>query len=185
MGDLAKADYYKNLLINKFDKSKFTQLALHPEAMEPSKKDPAATKRYEDIYNLFIEGDFEKAVDEKLKADSVYGKNYWSPQLLYIESVYYIRKREDSTAINVLQQIITQYPTSPLKEKAVTMIDVLKRRSEIENYLTNLKVERVKEDSQIIVYDDPSIIRKRMQQDTTRMLPMNPKYNCNSRKCIS
>ena len=172
-GDLAKADYYKNLLIHKFDKSKFTQLALHPEAMEPSKKDPAATKRYEDIYNLFIEGDFENAVAEKQKADSIYGSNYWSPQLLYIQSVYYIRKREDSTAINILNQIITQYPSSPLKGKAVTMIDVLKRRSSIENYLTNLKVERVKEDSQIIVYDDPSII-KRMQQDTSRMLTVKP-----------
>ena len=173
LGDVAMADYYKNLLIKKFDKSKFTQLALHPEAMEPSKKDPAATKRYEDIYNLFIEGDFEKAVAEKQRADSVYGTNYWSPQLLYIQSVYYIRKREDSTAINILKQIITQYPTSPLKGKAVTMIDVLKRRSAIENYLTNLKVERVKEDSQIIVYDNPTI-SKPMQQDTTRMLKLNP-----------
>jgi hypothetical protein len=40
------------------------------------------------------------------------------------------------------------------------MIDVLKRRSSIENYLTNLTVERAKEDSQIVVYDDPSIIKK-------------------------
>ena len=181
LGDLAKADYYKNLLIRKFDKSKFTQLALHPEAMEPSKKDPAATKRYEDIYNLFIEGDFEKAVAEKLKADSVYGKNYWSPQLLYIQSVYYIKKREDSTAINILHQIISQYPTSPLKEKAVTMIDVLKRRSSIENYLTNLKVERVKEDSQLIVYNDPAIV-KRMQQDTSRLIVSPGKVYLDSSK---
>ncbi len=169
LGDISKADYYKNLLIHKFDKSKFTQLVLHPEAMEPSKKDPAATKRYEDIYNLFIEGNFEKAVAEKQKADSLYGANYWSPQLLYIESVYYIKQKEDSVAINILKQIINQYPQSPLKEKAVTMIDVLKRRPEIESYLTKLNVVRDKEDSQIIVYDNPSII-KRIQQDTTNML---------------
>jgi tetratricopeptide (TPR) repeat protein len=173
LGDIAQADYYKNLLIHKFDKSKFTQLALHPEAMEPSKKDPAATKRYEDIYNLFIEGDFEKAVALKKQADSAYGANYWSPQLLYIESVYYIRNREDSTAINILKQVITKYPSSPLKQKAVTMIDVLKRRASIENYLTKLNVVREKEDSQIIVYNDPSII-KRTQQDTSRMLNVNP-----------
>src|SRR5690348_14402767 len=159
IGDMVKADYYKNLLVSKFEKSKFTQLALHPEAMEPAKKDPAATKRYEDIYNLFIEGDFEKAVEEKKKADSAYGTNYWSPQLLYIESVYYIKQREDSTAINILKQIITQYPTSPLKSKAVTMIDVLKRRKQIEDYLTNLQVVREKEDTEIVVFDNPSIIK--------------------------
>ena len=160
IGDIAKADYYKSLLLNKFNKSKFTMMALHPESMDPSKKDPAATKRYENIYNAFIEGDFEKALDEKKKADSVYGNNYWSPQLLYIQSVYYIRKKEDSSAIEVLKQIISQYPKSPLKGKAVTMIDVLKRRTSIENYLTNLKITRAKEDSQIVVFDDPSRVKK-------------------------
>ena len=106
---------------------------------------------------MFIEGNFEKAIKEKERADSLYGINYWSPQLLYIESVYYIRKKEDSTATKILEQIITQYPASPLKEKAITMIDVLKRRSSIEKYLSTLSIERAKEDSQIIVYDDATI----------------------------
>lgn len=176
LGDLAKADYYKNLLLNKFEKSKFTQLALHPESMDPSKKDTAATNRYEKIYNLFIEGNFDEATRAKEKADSLYGQNYWSPQLLYIESVYYIRKREDSTAINILKQIINQYPTSPLKPKAVTMIDVLKRRSSIEKYLTDLKVERLKEDSEIIVYDDAKII-KTVLRDSSKNIKIAKPYN--------
>jgi len=157
LGNMQKSAYYKNLLLQKFDKSKYAQLVTHPESMDPSKKDTAATKRYEGIYNLFIEGDFEKAIKEKEQADSLYGTNYWSPQLLYIESVYYIRKKEDSTAIKVLEQIITQYPTSPLKGKATTMIDVLNRRNSIESYLSKLSIERAKEDSQIVVYDDATV----------------------------
>ena len=94
LGNLQKADYYKNLLLHKFEKSKYTQFVIHPESMDPSKKDTAATRRYEEIYNLFIEGNFEKAIKEKEQADSLYGVNYWSPQLLYIESVYYIRKKK-------------------------------------------------------------------------------------------
>ncbi len=175
LGDIAKADFYKNLLVQKFEKSKFTQLALHPQAMEPSKKDTAATNRYKEIYNLFIEGDFDKALQEKKMADSVYGNNYWSPQLLYIQAVYYIKKRDDSTAANTLTQIIAQYPTSPLKEKAITMIDVLKRRKEIEAYLTKLTVTRAKEDSQIIVYDDPTLIKRNVQvQDSATVKKINP-----------
>ena len=157
LGDLQKSEYYKNLLLHKFEKSKYVQFAIHPESMDPSKKDTAATRRYDQIYKLFIEGDFEKAINEKKQADSLYGVGYWSPQLLYIESVYYIRKKDDSTATKTLEQIITQYPGSPLKEKAATMIDVLKRRSSIENYLSALSVERAKEDSQIVVYDDATI----------------------------
>ncbi len=155
LGDIAKASFYKNLLVGKFNGSKYAQFVTNPQALKTGEKNPAATKRYEDIYNLFIEGEFEKAVNEKKAADSLYENNYWSPQLLYIESVYYIKQKKDSEAVNVLNQIVNQYPTSLLKDKAVTMIDVLKRRSQIENYLTKLDVTRVKDDSVIVTNDKP------------------------------
>ncbi|MEO5648987.1 MAG: tetratricopeptide repeat protein [Ginsengibacter sp.] len=178
-GNLAKANFYKNLLLKKFAGSQFTQYVLHPERFNPSKKDTAAAKRYNDIYNLFIEGNFSQAINEKLKADSLYGNNYWSPQLLYIESVYYIRERKDSIAISILNQVITQYPTSPLKEKAATMLDVLSRRDSIESYLTHLQIERVKEDSQMVVFDDTKVSRNvqlatgniKTQPDATPVTP--------------
>ena len=157
IGNIAKADYFKNLLLKRFADSKFTQYVLHPERFNPSKKDTAATNRYIEIYNSFIEGNFDKAIKDKQVADSLYGVNYWSPQLLYIESVYHVRQRNDSNAISILNQIINQYPTSPLKEKAAIMIDVLNRRDSIENYLSNLEVERIKEDSEIVVFDDTRV----------------------------
>ena len=43
LGNLQKADYYKHLLLNKFEKSKYAQFVIHPESMDPSKKDTAAT----------------------------------------------------------------------------------------------------------------------------------------------
>lgn len=61
--------------------------------------------------------------------------------MLYIESIYYIKKKEDSLAINRLENIVGLFGASPLAEKASTMIDVLKRRSQIEAYLTNLKLD--------------------------------------------
>lgn len=157
-GNQQKADYYKNLLLTKFNKSKYTQYILHPESLNPSKNDTAATRRYDEIYNLFIEGNFDKAIAEKNAADSMYGTGYWNPQLLYIQSVYYIQKREDSAAIKILYEIMARYPKTPMRDKAATMIDVLNKRDSIENYLTNLHVERAKDDSQIVVFDDAKII---------------------------
>ncbi len=154
IGNQQLADYYKNLLLKKFNESKYAQYVLHPEAFNPSKKDTVAEKRYDGIYNLFIEGNFDEAIKEKNAADSLYGKSYWNPQLLYIQSVYYIQKRQDSAAMKVLHQIIEEYPTSPMKDKAATMLDVLGRRDSIEHYLTNLNVVRAKEDSQIVVFDN-------------------------------
>ncbi|MFX9608420.1 hypothetical protein ABTU70_19495, partial [Acinetobacter baumannii] len=80
-------------------------------------QDADATKRYEDIYNLFIEGRFEEAVLAKQKADNTYGRTYWTPQLLYIESIYYVKQRKDSIAINRLKSLTSQFPNSNLTEK--------------------------------------------------------------------
>jgi len=154
--DKAKADYYKNLLNNKFPNSRSGQVITNPAAANPSGKNPAVTKLYDDIYTLFIEGDYEKAMAEKKKADSLYGVNYWTPQLLYIEALQHVKNREDSIAIKGLQSIIDNNPNSPLREKAATMIDVLKRRAEIEKYLTSLEITRDNDDSLVQVQNNPA-----------------------------
>jgi tetratricopeptide (TPR) repeat protein len=140
-----KAAYYKDLLNHNYANTVSGQKLNNPSALDPKSKNPEATKLYEDIYNLFIEGNFEKAMAEKKKADSLYGVNYWTPQLLYIEALQNVKNRNDSAAIQGLQLIISNNPTSPLKEKAETMIDVLKRRAEIEKYLTALEITRATE----------------------------------------
>lgn len=113
----------------------------------------ASTAAYQNIYNLFIEGKFEEAKAAKAKADSLYGNSYWTPQLLYIESIYYVSNREDSIAIDRLEDLMDLYSDSPLAQKAQTMIDVLNRRAEIEDYLTRLQITRYPEDSNTQVVD--------------------------------
>ena len=164
LANAKKADYYKNLLNTKFASSAANKIITNPLAGKPAMKNAAGTKRYEDIYNFFIEGKFKEALSEKKKADSLYGNNYWSPQLLYIETVYHIKEHQDSIAINILNNIIKLYPKSLLMPKAERMIDVLKRRKEIEEYLTALKVTRMSDDS---VLEAP---REKMVRDDARLI---------------
>jgi len=160
LGNKEKADYYKRLLTSQFPNSKSGQLILNPASQNTKTKDNEATLAYDRIYNLFIEGDFEKALAEKKNADNTYGVNYWTPQLLYIEALYHVRQRNDSAAINGLRNLISLYPNSPLKDKANTMIDVLKRRSEIETYLTNLQVTRESEETLKAPTEKPVVVKK-------------------------
>lgn len=155
LGNAAKAAYYKDLLNGRFANTPSAQKMNNPASLDPKTKNPEATKLYEDIYNLFIEGDFDKAIAEKKKADSLYGDNYWTPQLLYIEALHHVKNRDDSAAIKGLQSIIAGNPDSPLKDKAQTMIDVLRRRTEIEQYLTNLEVTRA-EENQVKIPEQPA-----------------------------
>src|SRR6185503_17857010 len=139
-GELAKAEAIKRQMNEQFGKSRFTTIVTTGKDPEAKTSNPEATKMYEGIYDLFLEGKFEDAIARKKIADSLYSNNFWTPQLLYIEAVYFIKQRQDSAAKVELNNIISKFPQSPLSAKATTMIDVLNRRSQIEKELRELVI---------------------------------------------
>lgn len=156
MGLTASAQRVANELKQNYAGTSFEQTVSNPQGTpEENAAKVAMTKQYEHVYNLFIEGNFPEALAQKKLADSLYGTYYWTPQLLYIQSVYFIRQRMDDSAKASLRHIVTMYPNTPMSEKAKTLIDVLGRRAQIEEYLTKLQIERPQEDSMTIVDDQP------------------------------
>jgi tetratricopeptide (TPR) repeat protein len=153
LGDEENAKRILDLLNQKFPQGRFTNRLNNPDSTEdsPGGAKTKATHQYEKVYNDFIEGRFNEAVEEKRVADSLYGDRYWTPQLLYIESVYFIRSRQDAQAKTVLTGITTKWPKTPMAAKAATMLDVLNRRRQIEDYLTRLQVTRAVDDDTITV----------------------------------
>ncbi len=140
-GDAVKAAAIKKLMAEKFAGSNYNAIIATGKNPVLTKSDEA-TKTYERIYNLFIEGQFEQAIIMKKGADNAFGQSYWTPQLIYIESVYYIRQRQDTTAIRLLNTIVSNFPKSPLSIKAKDLLAVLNRRAQIEKELTDLVVTR-------------------------------------------
>lgn len=152
LGETAKADAMRKRMNAEFKDGDFTK-RMNTPALGRENGNPAATNAYKNIYNQFIEGNFGQALADKKKADSIYGNTYWTPQLLYIESVYYIKQKEDTAAMNRLNLLAATYPTSPLAAKAKTMAEVLGRRKQIEDYLTKANIVRVSEDSNTVIPD--------------------------------
>lgn len=148
VGSDQKAAEIKRLMENRFGNSKLNNILKNPVPADTGRKAEGAPV-YEEVYTLFIEGKFEEALSKKRHADSLYGKHYWSPQLLYIEAVYHVQQRNDSAAVLVLNNINTLYPGTPMATKAKSLIDVLGRRKQIEEYLTNLQIERPADDSSL------------------------------------
>ena len=83
-------------------------------------------KNMKEFITCLLKENLIEAKAAKAIADSVYGNSYWTPQLLYIESIYFVSKREDSSAIETLTSLNTQFASIAFAEKAQTMIDVLK-----------------------------------------------------------
>jgi TolA-binding protein len=144
-GQPDKAAGIKKSMEEKFPGSPLTSIVVTGKDPGNKKNNPEATKAYEQVYDLFIEGDFKKAIAEKEKADAQFGENYWTPQLMYIETVYYIKQNQDEKAYETLGKIIRNFPGTPIAEKAITLSQVLSRRKQIEEELTNLQIERPKE----------------------------------------
>jgi outer membrane protein assembly factor BamD (BamD/ComL family) len=161
-GNADKAAELKSEMGSKYASSNFTTIVnTGKDARVEAKTE--ATKAYENVYDQFIEGNFEMAVAEKKLADSLYGENYWTPQLLYIESVYYIKQHDDSTAITDLKNIVSKYPNTPLAAKATTMIDVLGRRKQIEEELTKLQIEIPQEQKPLV---DSALVKPAIKADS-------------------
>ncbi|MBO9205064.1 MULTISPECIES: type IX secretion system periplasmic lipoprotein PorW/SprE [Niastella] len=148
IGEVAKATAAENELKQKYPGTSFEKIVSSANGVTPdSTARLEMNRRYDNIYNLYIEGRFDEAQAEKKMADSMYHENYWTPQLLYIQSVYYIQQRQDDSAKKSLQDIIRVFPGTPMAAKAKTLIDVLGRRRQIEDYLTRLEIQRPAEDS--------------------------------------
>jgi hypothetical protein len=148
LNDSVNAARMLALLKQKFPSGRYLALIenpVHGPADMPVRTQ--ATIAYEKVYDQFIEGHFDQAAAEKLKLDSMYGDKYWTPQLMYIEALYYIHYRYDSIAKVTLNKIITKYQGSIMAAKAKNVLRVLNERERIENYLRNLKVTRMPEDS--------------------------------------
>jgi len=165
-GDHAKAAELKADLHAKYPSSHLTTIVMTGKDPSAEQKNEA-TKTYENIYDLFIEGKFDDAVAQKKMADSLYGENYWSPQLLYIESVYYIKQQNDSTAISELKKLESKYPNTSLAQRAATMIDVLGRRKQIEEELTNLRIEEPRPEIKKQVIVDTVVSRPQVMKSDT------------------
>ncbi len=112
LGDQTNADHILQLMKQAFPGGKFTATAINPDSAAQAfvRVRTNATLQYEKIYTSFIEGRFDEALLEKHQADSLYGSAYWTPQLLYIEAVYFIHNRQDRRGQGGAQQYRDEVP---------------------------------------------------------------------------
>lgn len=141
-GNATQAAAVKKLLLEKYPASRYAAiLSTGKDPQDATAANAEATKAYENVYNLFIEGRFAEAIAAKAQADSVYKTSFWQPQLLYIQAVYYIKQREDSVAKNSLQTIIRQNTNQALTAKAQNLLSVVSRRQQIEDELNRYQLQ--------------------------------------------
>ena len=135
-GNTTEANTTKKIL-----ETKYANVKLPGENVNTTKNNDA-TKAYNMVYALYIQGKFEEAVQQKKIAEQTYGKNIWSQQLAYIEAIYYIKQRNDSLATVSLDNVTNIIANNALATKAIKLKEVLLKRATIEKELNALQVTR-------------------------------------------
>jgi hypothetical protein len=90
---------------------------------------------------------------------------------MYVEALYHVSRRQDSLAILSLEAL-RKRTGSKLTAKAETLLDVIRRRSEIEDYLSKLEIRRYPEDS-LILPEEPVVLRK-PEKIEPKVTPVTP-----------
>ncbi|MDQ3552095.1 MAG: tetratricopeptide repeat protein [Bacteroidota bacterium] len=160
-GNISGAEELKRKLQSQYPGGRFTTIVTTGTDPQSDVANAEVTKTYEAIYDTFLEGKFEEALEAKRKADEKYKTNYWSPQLLYIEAIYHIQQRDDSIAKNVLYTLVAQNAGTPMGSRAENLLQVLNRRHEIEEELRNLQIQRPVEDT---LYVEPMPVAPSVQR---------------------
>jgi hypothetical protein len=149
-GETEKAKAIKELMQTKFPNEKTTRIITSGRDQEAESLKAQADQRYSEIYTLFLDGKYVEAIGAKKMADSLYGNSYWTPQLMYIEAVYFIKQNADSLAKPALTEITKRFPNHPITEKANALLTALTNRKAIEAQLSNQQaqvVTSIKKDS--------------------------------------
>ncbi len=137
-GDSTRARTIRSWLEKDFPNAEKTNLIV--TGKDPVLENQAqATALYQSIYEKFVAGQHNEALQRKKAADSLYGRNFWTPQLTYLEAIHHIQQRADSLAIDRLQHITREFKSSTLAPKAENLLQVLSRRDSIEQELRNWK----------------------------------------------
>ncbi len=154
IGDQNRAAYYLALLEKEFPGSQALKSIVDPLSLQPEKNNPIVSAEYDRVYQLFVQEQFDEAIEAKRQADGKHGDQYWTPQLMYMEAIYLVKCASDSEAVLALMALSTRFPESPLSRKANALIEVLNRRKEIEAYLSGINITRAPDEERILINDD-------------------------------
>ncbi|MEP7268064.1 MAG: hypothetical protein ABI844_10600 [Saprospiraceae bacterium] len=124
--DLARAENYKNRLINEFPGSKYTQSILHPGIIAEQEDQVAkVSKYYDETYSMFNMGQCDQALGMVHQADTLFKENPLKAKFAMI-GVLCTGKIEGKDAyILALKDFIARYPQSEERDKAKDMLRYL------------------------------------------------------------
>ena len=128
IGNQERADYYKNLILNKFPDSEFARIIKNPEYTGDGNANKNVVEAfYNATYSLYSNGNYFEVIKNCAFADSAFTKNALLPKFDFLKALSVGRTESREEYISVLKQITIKYPLDPISEKAKEVLKYLEK----------------------------------------------------------
>lgn len=156
------ADKYKRLILDEFPESTIAKVLVNPNYLEEQKaKERQLQDYYATTYTYFSQNDLMTALERKQRAEKLFPNNPLQPKFDMLEALIYGKLGKYDTCKQALQQIVNKYPYDEVKNKAITMLNLLEGRGYATNEgnmeANNYQLEPEAEHYMCILIKDPEI----------------------------
>ncbi|HKR03766.1 MAG TPA: hypothetical protein VJY62_03955 [Bacteroidia bacterium] len=157
--DSAKADYYKNILLDKYPDSEYSKIIMNPNYFKENQKKTAILQVfYENTYRAYQNGQYAAVIERKETADSLFPPNVLTPKFEYLKALAIGRTRPAEFEAS-LKYVIGKFPKDSVSILAQEILDYINKGSgkEVKQDSVKAAPEPVKEPEIAYVYKQDTI----------------------------
>lgn len=141
IGESSKSDSIIALITDQFPDGTYLKKKRNKEKVEALNKNSSAS--YQESYFLAQIGDWDNFSAQMEKEEQLYKGTKWNTPYQFLKVKMYAQLRMDSAALALLDQLVVQNLSEPIKAKAKNIITEINNRKETEQYLQNLKIVKI------------------------------------------
>lgn len=127
MPDAAKAELYKNMILNKYPDTEYAEIIRNPNYVQDMiGKKTNLELFYEETYHKYLNGEYSTVMQRKAQAEAQFPQNPLIPKFDFLRTLS-VGKTQPLAMFEVsLQDIIRNHSNDPVKDEAQNILDYIK-----------------------------------------------------------
>ena len=130
-GDYTQADQWKSKLLTDHPKSVYVRMLETGGSLSDVAKDNSGNKTIDSLFSAMLTayqlGDFAKALEIKQQTDKNYAGNQLQTKFDYLQAICFIKSENTNKGIELLQQLVIDYPGTDIAVKSQEIIEANER----------------------------------------------------------
>ena len=130
-GDYTQADQWKSKLLTDHPKSVYVRMLETGGSLSDVAKDNSGNKTIDSLFSAMLTayqlGDFAKALEIKQQTDKNYAGNQLQTKFDYLQAICFIKSDNTNKGIELLQQLVIDYPGTDIAVKSQEIIEANER----------------------------------------------------------